>query len=147
MNKPRKARSQSPVCANSDDEFDSQESSNSSDDGDDEEAIKKPRLQQRRHLLTWNDCVQSQKKGMESLSHHVETIAPFVTPKVANDLKSLRERVSPRSQKPKKVLSQPTAMAASCKMRSYQLEGFSWLVDNYSRSINCILADEVGLSP
>jgi SNF2 family DNA or RNA helicase len=43
------------------------------------------------------------------------------------------------------LLTQPYCLSPICKMRGYQLEGFSWLVNNYYRSINCILADEMGL--
>jgi hypothetical protein len=39
------------------------------------------------------------------------------------------------------VVAQPPTL--TCSMRSYQLEGLSWLIDHYRRGINCILADEM----
>jgi hypothetical protein len=41
-------------------------------------------------------------------------------------------------------MAQPPSMHG-CVMRHYQLEGLSWLVNNYDKCINCILADEMGL--
>jgi hypothetical protein len=42
------------------------------------------------------------------------------------------------------AVEQP-ASVKGCVMRTYQIEGLSWLIDRYDRSINCILADEMGL--
>ena len=36
--------------------------------------------------------------------------------------------------------SQPHTMSSVCTMRSYQLYGMSWLVSQYDKCINCILA-------
>ena len=35
---------------------------------------------------------------------------------------------------------QPPTMSSICTMRSYQLYGMSWLVSQYDKCINCILA-------
>lgn len=43
------------------------------------------------------------------------------------------------------AISQPKTLSSHCKMRSYQLEGLSWLVSHYDQGINVILADEMGL--
>ena len=45
---------------------------------------------------------------------------------------------------PPPLLAQPPSLQ-NCTMRSYQLEGLSWLVSQYDRRINSILADEMGL--
>ena len=36
--------------------------------------------------------------------------------------------------------TQPPTMSTICTMRSYQLYGMSWLVSQYDKCINCILA-------
>ena len=42
------------------------------------------------------------------------------------------------------TVQQPPSLTG-CTMRTYQLEGLTWLANNYNQSINCILADEMGL--
>ena len=41
--------------------------------------------------------------------------------------------------------TQPSNLAAICKMHPYQLEGLNWLIKLHDHGINGILADEMGL--
>jgi SNF2 family DNA or RNA helicase len=59
--------------------------------------------------------------------------------------KEARQRSNQDSGGDVKLYPQPSMLAPGCVLRTYQVEGLSWLINNYDRSINCILADEMGL--
>lgn len=127
-------------------DFGSQESSSS-----EEEMTNTRNRKGKHHALSWNECVQSQKECLFNLSGHIDILKPFISQKVVNELKAVHVKVLANSKgltkaekPPPRLLPQPKSIASTCSMRSYQLEGFSWLAENYSKSINCILADEVG---
>lgn len=98
---------------------------------------------------------------MNNLSRYRKIFEPFVTPKVMGQLNNVliekQKRIQEGGTAAKASIEdleerfvteripQPRCLSAICKMRDYQIEGFSWLVNNYYRSVNCILADEMGL--
>lgn len=107
---------------------------------------------------------------LNNLSRYRKIFEPFVTPKVMAQLNNVLIEKQRRNQEggvanskgaaastsavgtedtedrfATERLPQPRCLSPICKMRDYQLEGFSWLVNNYHRSVNCILADEMGL--
>jgi len=88
-----------------------------------------------------------------SLARYRRIFEPFITKKVATLLSQTAKDKADRRQAgagdggdPGDAMhTQPYCLSPNCLMRNYQIEGFSWLVNNYYRSISCILADEMGL--
>jgi SNF2 family DNA or RNA helicase len=104
------------------------------------------------------EVVQADRDRIKNLARYRLVFKPFVTEKVLATLNaSLMDKTDKVSLKAtdtgggagavasEVVLKQPFPLSPLCKMRDYQLEGLSFLVQNYNRSINCILADEMGL--
>lgn len=114
----------------------------------------------RHQALTFEDLCEAELSSFRSLAADVDTIAPFVPERICNLL--LQYRVDDDHDKELQasiglklsnfsfislrfrsvVLQQPPTLT-ECTMRSYQLEGVSWLVQHYLRRVNCILADEM----
>jgi cobalamin biosynthesis protein CobT len=83
-----------------------------------------------------------------SLARHRNILKPFVTEKVYNMLSTTLQKRGQDSAaaelKNNETIRQPKSLV-KCTMRSYQLEGLSWFVNNYNQKINCMLGDEMGL--
>lgn len=109
----------------------------------------------KRNSIPMCEVERAAVERMNSLSRYRKIFEPFVTPKVMGQLNNVLIEKQKRAQQDvfadtedrfdNERLPQPRCLSAICKMRDYQLEGFSWLVNNYNRSVNCILADEMGL--
>jgi SWI/SNF-related matrix-associated actin-dependent regulator of chromatin subfamily A member 5 len=129
----------------SDDEIDAMSVDSAGDDAAD---IKQaPKVM--RNSIPMHEVERSSIDRLVQLSRYRTIFEPFITPKVLkqlNDVLINKPTVGDddRTFTPQ-LITQPYCMAPACKMRSYQLEGLSFLVNNYHRSINCILADEMGL--
>jgi SNF2 family DNA or RNA helicase len=94
---------------------------------------------------------EADEQRLDSLARYRRVFEPFITKKVLAMLSQTAKTRADRRQAGggeevgDAMHTQPYCLAANCLMRNYQIEGFSWLVNNYNRSISCILADEMGL--
>lgn len=116
--------------------------------------------------VSQEECSEAFELGYISLSRFINELTPFVKGNVIdrfrefarknfnrklNSGSNLRNQNSNKFETNdvgltnSKVILQPTTLSNSCEMRSYQLEGLSWLVRQYDSGINAILADEMGL--
>ena len=138
----------------------SDSSSNESSSDEEEEMVPSKRRKSEHHAnvkrnsIPMHEVERAAVDRINYLSRYRTIFEPFITPKVLNQLNQvlINKQTNPKSSKEDltqefspQLITQPYCMAPGCKMRSYQLEGFSWLVNNYYRSVNCILADEMGL--
>ena len=101
--------------------------------------------------MTKADIAESAQVGVQNLSAYRETMRPFITTSAF----SLLEKAAAAAPKPIRsadgdvdveipLLQQPRGLASSVTLREYQRYGVSWLVHQYNRGINSILADEMG---
>ena len=130
---------------------------------DEEEKEENHRPSNKRNTLDRNELVQAEQMSLTSLSGLRNSLQPFVS------RKSFAALESAAMQRPKSNHKNSSSSAGhrrdakelveneveedgftaqpdtikNCTMRSYQLEGLSWLVSHYHRCINCILADEM----
>eukprot|EP01038_Epipyxis_sp_PR26KG_P013175 gene13175-17653_t len=89
---------------------------------------------------------QSELIRWRSLSHHQSVIKPFVSAQIFQKLAKYAETSETVGKMSSvKKIKQPQILAPICKLRDYQLDGISWIADNYHKRMNCILADEMGL--
>ena len=153
---------------NSDTENEQEDDDEESSDGDDNEVIDNDKTDTRyqksaaaRHLISKADITEVTRKGLQNLCIYEKLMKPFVTPKVSTMLLKLQKEYG--VQKKAKdtnvqsaeyyrnfldnvpALSQPKSLNPICKMRDYQLRGYSWLRNQYELGVNSILADEMGL--
>jgi SWI/SNF-related matrix-associated actin-dependent regulator of chromatin subfamily A member 5 len=127
----------------------------------------KKRVQVLNLHITGAECALARKESTKSLALYRHTLQPFVSPKVAKMLEDVHTGSVPEvkvGRPPKNgnaqdkadanglqsnneagMITQPPTLVSNCIMKSYQLEGLSWLVDRYDKSVSCILADEMGL--
>ena len=152
---------------NDDDEQVFNESSNEDDDVP--KRARKKECQPLKNSLDPTELITSDEQCLMSLAGYRNSLQPFVSPRSFRVLQTTSEtmannkqnrphaRTTGRSRKDKEdrddeplgdddnvAITQPTTVV-NVTMRSYQLEGLSWLVSHYHRCINCILADEMGL--
>jgi SNF2 family DNA or RNA helicase len=119
---------------------------NSSDDSENEDELI---LQETVSKTTSSEGISSKEfeqatqESYRSLSRHQEVLEPFVAPRILNKIQ--QHQVGNGSKDvDDEVVSQPKGLV-DCTMRSYQIEGLSWLYRQYKSCINSILADEMGL--
>ena len=160
---------------NDDDNDDGQlleESSN--EDEDEPKRSRKKGCQHLKNSLDPTELITSDEQCLMSLAGYRNSLQPFVSARSFRILESTAEtmvsnkhqhhRQQPRggAGRPRKdkeereepdgdddsndsvAITQPSTVI-NVTMRSYQLEGLSWLVSHYHRCLNCILADEMGL--
>jgi SWI/SNF-related matrix-associated actin-dependent regulator of chromatin subfamily A member 5 len=129
----------------SDDESDSMSVESAGGDAAETKAVPKVL----RNSIPMHEVERSSIDRLVQLSRYRTIFEPFITPKVMKQLNDVLINKPTVGEDEKafspQLITQPYCMAPTCKMRSYQLEGLSFLVNNYHRSINCILADEMGL--
>ena len=136
---------------------------NEEEEVDEEEKEENHRPSNKRNTLDRNELVQAEQMSLTSLSGLRNSLQPFVSRKSFAALESAamqRPKSNNKSSSSsaghrrdaKEIVeneveedgftAQPDTIK-NCTMRSYQLEGLSWLVSHYHRCINCILADEM----
>ena len=142
----------------------STDSENEDNDEEEEEEEENHRPSNKRNTLDRNELVQAEQTSLTSLSGLRNSLQPFVsrksfaaleaaaTQRPKSNNKSSSSSSSGHRRDGKDVTeneveedgftAQPDTIK-NCTMRSYQLEGLSWLVSHYHRCINCILADEM----
>lgn len=74
------------------------------------------------------------------IQQHIEVLRPFVPAKVIAKIPS--SKLQPGDPQPQ-ITTTPEWIRA--EMRSYQLEGLTWLLQTYNHGISAILGDEMGL--
>lgn len=87
----------------------------------------------------------------KSLATHIKDLQPFISKKVSQQLTYNLTLSIPNSipidekidLKLNTKIQVPSIIQVS--LRSYQVDGVSWIVNQYDKGINCILADEMGL--
>jgi len=142
-----------------DEEDEEDEEDVSSDDSKaDYSGIRKKRAKASSHKLTTADIAEATRTGLQSLSVFREQMRPFITEgaysileKAAeNAPKNLAKAVAssfsegePSAEMDFPRVPQPAGLASTVTLREYQLLGVSWLVNQYNRGINSILADEM----
>jgi SNF2 family DNA or RNA helicase len=120
-------------------------SSNSSSASEDERPKKKSKtLDRGNQNLSLKDCQEADRLRLQSLAPHRNVLRPFVRDNIFSALTNAVDRSKLKSEFLELVVEQPKTVK-NCVMRSYQLEGLSWMVGNYEKAINCILGDEMGL--
>lgn len=101
--------------------------------------------------ISISECDEAMERSFYSLHRYKNFLEPFVSPTVMKKLKSSvvdTEKAKSKNfsnQDHDDIVAQPHTLSKSCTMRSYQIEGLSWLVKQYDMSINSILGDEMGL--
>lgn len=86
--------------------------------------------------------IRSKKKTrMAYLAHNLDTLMPFIEPKVKAELQS--QDSSENLLKKKNINIQPDSITA--EMRDYQLSGLEWMVNMHLQNLGMILGDEMGL--
>ena len=98
------------------------------------------------HDVTKDECHQVTEFSYHSLSKHRNILEPFIKEKCFGRLKPLSPLEIKSMQYIKQVtevFTQPHTISKDYSLRSYQLEGFNWLLQQYHNGVNCILADEV----
>lgn len=141
------------------DEDEEDEEDVSSDDGKaDYSGIRKKRAKASSHKLTTADIAEATRTGLQSLSVFREQMRPFITegaysilekaaenaPKnLAKAIASSSSEGEPSAEMDFPRVPQPAGLASTVTLREYQLLGVSWLVNQYNRGINSILADEM----
>ncbi len=86
--------------------------------------------------------IRSKKKTrMAYLAHNLDTLMPFIEPKVKAELQS--QDSSENLLKKRNINIQPDSITA--EMRDYQLSGLEWMVNMHLQNLGMILGDEMGL--
>ncbi len=99
--------------------------------------------------LSADILVTADQMRLVSLARHRNILKPFITEKVYNILSTTLQKrgqdsSGPELKRDEQIIKQPKSLV-KCTMRNYQVEGLSWLVNNYHQRINCMLGDEMGL--
>jgi len=162
----RGARGRGQVAGSAEDEDEDMEDEDeedeedvSSDDGKaDYSGIRNKRAKASSHKLTAADIAEATRTGLQSLSEYREQMRPFITegafsilekaaenaPKhLAKAISSSSSEGEPSVELDVPRIPQPAGLASTVTLREYQLLGVSWLVNQYNRGINSILADEM----
>lgn len=91
------------------------------------------------------DLNETHKIQFRSLARHRNVLQKFVSEKTFRLLEAETTKAGGSSfPDTSTIVTQPPSIT-NCTMRSYQLEGLNWLVQQYDRRLNCILGDEMGL--
>ena len=137
-------------------DFEVSENENEESESEVEIIVKKPRHQSNYHKNLYNrdqlkqEVDEITKLSYHSLSVYKNTLKSFIKPKTLlllklmnnNELKALTYAKYQPPESSVRV-KQPHSISKEYPLRSYQLDGFNWLIQQYNNGINCILADEV----
>ncbi len=96
-------------------------------------------LQQKR--VTSEDLSLAAEVCVASFSRHVDLLEPFIERNVVVGMRSMAQQE--QTIAPDDDVPQPPTICGT--MRSYQIQGLNWLIQQHRKSIGSILADEMGL--
>jgi SNF2 family DNA or RNA helicase len=78
-----------------------------------------------------------------AFSFYKEALESFITEKVFSKLRTASKSKEKLPFSKSLLLQEQPETIMNCTLRNYQLDGVNWLIENYCKRINCILADEM----
>jgi SNF2 family DNA or RNA helicase len=144
--RPDVASTEIGVDDDDEDEDDEDEDGDSDDLFEDTPSKSKGQDRGRHHPLAGKDALDAREICHVSLSRFTNILKPFMTGKIIKLLEDAQQRNTNNVRdEDKPPIEQPHTLAGTCKMRNYQVDGLTWIVNQYDKRINSILADEMGL--